>query len=136
MSCGAACARQVLLDAGINSPEAQIRELAGFHPERGIALDALANVLNALHPGAKYRSGGVGPEELSALAHVVPFIALLRTPTKHFVIVEEVTETEIMIRDPAGMPEGPGVGQECVMEREEFISRWTRAINGVLFRSA
>lgn len=42
MSCGAACARQLLLDAGIDVPEETLRERAGFHPELGITLDALA----------------------------------------------------------------------------------------------
>lgn len=136
MSCGPACARQLLLDAGIDESEARIRELADFHPEFGVSLDALGKVLDELHPGARYKSGAVEPERLHELASVVPFIALLRTPSKHFVIVQEILETEVRIRDPAGLPSGTAVGLEGVMDRTAFVDRWTRAINGVLFRCA
>jgi ABC-type bacteriocin/lantibiotic exporter with double-glycine peptidase domain len=134
MSCGAACARQLLLDAGIDVPEARLRELAGFDPDRGITLDALATALNELHPGVRYKYGTVWPENLSMLASVVPFIALLRTPSRHIVIVRDITETEVYIRDPAGVPGEPAIGLEGVMNKKAFVERWTRAYNGVIFR--
>ena len=37
MSCGAACVRQILLDAGIDVPEAVLRDDAGFDADFGIA---------------------------------------------------------------------------------------------------
>lgn len=137
-SCGAACARQVLLDAGIDVPESRIRELVGFNPDLGlgITLEALARVLDQLHPGARYKSGSVPHEELPALAHVTPFIALLKTPAKHIVIVDEIAEAEVRVRDPAGIPGGPPVGLEGVMDRQVFVNRWTRAFNGVVLRCA
>lgn len=134
MSCGAACARQLLLDAGIDVPEATIRESAGYHPEIGIALEALEEVLNDLHPGARYKAGAILPERLSQLGSAVPFIALLRTPSRHIVIVDEITASNVTLRDPWGLPEVPGVGACALMGREEFVERWTRAYNGVLFR--
>ncbi|MEO5731627.1 MAG: cysteine peptidase family C39 domain-containing protein [Byssovorax sp.] len=134
MSCGAACARRILIDAGIDVPEATIRERAGFHPEIGITLDALKDVLNELHPGARYTSGVVWPENLLQLGGEVPFLALLRTPSRHIVIVDEITASNVTIRDPWGLPEGPGIGAKGLMDREVFVERWTRAYNGVLFR--
>ena len=134
MSCGAACARQILLDVGIDVPEATIRERAGFHPEIGIMLDALEGVLNDLHPGARYKAGAVWPEKLSQLGGVVPFLALVRTPSRHIVIVDEITASNVTIRDPWGLPEGPGIGARGLMDRNVFIEHWTRAYNGVLFR--
>lgn len=134
MSCGAACARQLLLDAGIDVPEARLRELTGFDPDQGIMPEALAEALNELHPGVRYRAGSVGPEQLPALAKVVPFIALLRTPSTHFVIVQDITETEVYIRDPAGVPDDAPVGREGVLNKAAFVERWTRAINRVIFR--
>ena len=135
MSCGAACARQILLDAGIDVPEATIRERAGFLPEFGITLEALAEVLSDLHSGARYKAGAVLPEDLLKLGHVVPFIALLRTPSRHIVIVDKITANEVAVRDPSGLPEGPRIGVWAIMDREVFVERWTRAYNGVLFRS-
>lgn len=82
-SCGAACARQMLLDAGINVPEARIRELARFDPDQGITYDGVGAALNELHPGERYRSQSVHPAQLPALAERVPFIAMLRTPSWH-----------------------------------------------------
>ena len=134
MSGGAACARQILLDAEIDVPEATIRERAGYHPDLGISLDALEGVLNDLHPGARYKAGAVLPEGLPQLGRVVPFLALLRTPSRHIVIVDEITASNVTIRDPSGLPEGPGLGAWGLMDREVFVERWTRAYNGVLFR--
>jgi predicted double-glycine peptidase len=116
MSCGAACARQILLDAGIDVPESMIRERAGFHPELGIILDALEGVLNDLHPGARYEAGAVWPEKLSQLGAVVPFLALLRTPSRHIVIVDEITASKVTLRDPWGMPEAPALGAWALMD--------------------
>ncbi|MEP7121659.1 MAG: cysteine peptidase family C39 domain-containing protein [Byssovorax sp.] len=134
MSCGAACARQLLLDAGIDVPEATIRERAGFHPELGILLDSLEEVLNELHSGALYKAGAVLPEGLPQLGRVVPFIALLRTPSRHIVIVDQITASNVTLRDPGGTPGGPGIGACGLMDKEMFVERWTRAYNGVLFR--
>jgi ABC-type bacteriocin/lantibiotic exporter with double-glycine peptidase domain len=138
MSCGAACVRQLLLDADIDVPEATIRESAHFDPvsdaQVGIRLHGLADALQAHHPGASYRHGAVPESELDRLADAVPFIVLLRTPSKHFVIVDEVGPTEIRVRDPAGTDEDPSVGATGVIDRTDFIERWKRAFSGTLFR--
>ncbi|MDC3953084.1 cysteine peptidase family C39 domain-containing protein [Polyangium jinanense] len=134
MSCGAACVRQILLEAQIDVPEATIRDIAGYHPEMPMLLDGLADALTVLHPGATYRHGGVRPEDLDALAGKAPFIALLRMPSRHFVIVDEVGSTDVRLRDPAGTEAEPSVGAVVVMKRATFLERWTRAYNGVLWR--
>ena len=138
MSCGAACARQLLLDVSVDVPEAVIRDLAKFDPEFdakfGIAADALAGALNKLHRGATYLHGGVAEEHLELLALRVPFIVLLSTPSSHFVIVDEVGAQFIRVRDPAGTAEQPLQGMAGVMDRSVFIERWSRAGWCVIFR--
>lgn len=133
-SCGAACARQLLLDARLDVPEATIRLLAGFEPEFGILLDGLRDALDALHPGVRYAQGTVWPEQLDQLARLAPFIVLLRTPSRHFVIVDQVGATEVRVREPAGTPEAPSLGAVGVMDREVFLERWARAFHGAVFR--
>lgn len=134
MSCGAACARQLLLDAGINVPEARIRELAGFDPDQGITHDGVGEALNQLHAGERYRWQSVDPAQLPALAERVPFIAMLRTPSWHFVIVQAMTDTEVFIRDPAGVPANLLLGSEGVMTKETFMERWKEAVNLAIWR--
>jgi ABC-type bacteriocin/lantibiotic exporter with double-glycine peptidase domain len=134
MSCGAACVRKLLLDAQIDVPEATIREIAGFDAELRITLDGLADAFAALHPGVTYQRGTVLPEHLDRLAYEVPFIVLLRTPSRHFVIVDQVASAEVRVRDPAGADEDPSTGAVAVMEREAFVERWARARYGVIFR--
>jgi ABC-type bacteriocin/lantibiotic exporter with double-glycine peptidase domain len=134
MSCGAACVRQLLRDAGADVSEATIRDLASFHPEFGMPLEGLRDALNELHVAAgAYECGTALPEQFDRFAHVVPFIALVRTPLRHFVIVDEVRWSEVRVRDPAGTPEGPSVGAIGWMDRQAFVERWTRAGNGVAF---
>lgn len=136
MSCGAACVRQLLLDAKIDVPEATIRELAGFDADFGIMLDGLKDALETLRPGVTYAHGAISPEQLDDLASLGPFIALLRTPSRHYVIVDEVGSEDVRVRDPAGTAEDPLVGAVAVLERTAFIERWTRAYHGVVFQRA
>ncbi|WP_437631770.1 cysteine peptidase family C39 domain-containing protein [Sorangium sp. So ce854] len=134
MSCGAACVRQLLLDAGIDVPESALREAAGFHADFGITLDGLRDAFAVYHPGAAYQHGTVWPEHLDRLASAVPFIALLRTPSRHFVIIDEVGHAEVRVRDPAGADEDPSIGAVAVMDRGVFLERWRQAHHGVIFR--
>lgn len=134
MSCGAACVRQILLDAGIDVAESTIRELAGYDEELGTFAEGLVGALDRLQPSVRYRQQAVLPEELDALAQRVPFIALLRMPSRHFVIVDRVDLAEVHLRDPAGTGEDTSVGASGVMDRKEFLDRWKRAINGAIYR--
>ena len=126
-SCGAACVRQLLLDAGVDIPEAQIRTNVGFISGQNIPADWLRDQLNELHQGASYKSATVWPEDLPKLAMVVPFIALIRVPSKHFVIVGKITDDEVLVRDPGSACEG-------VLNRADFVRRWEDAGNGTIYR--
>jgi ABC-type bacteriocin/lantibiotic exporter with double-glycine peptidase domain len=137
MSCGAACVRQLLLDTGVDVSEAAIRELVGFHPELGMLIEGLRDALNDLHAATgAYECGTAKKEQFDMFAHVVPFIALVRTPSRHFLIVDEISLGDVRVRDPAGTPAGPSVGAIGWMDRQAFVERWTRASNGVVFLRA
>ena len=133
-SCGAACVRQLLLDAQVDVPEAIIRDIAGYHPNVLLLMEGLVDALTALHPDTSYRQSGVAPEDLDALARTGPFIALLRMPHRHFVVVDEVSSTEVRLRDPAGTEAAPSVGAVVVMDRATFLECWRRAFHGALWR--
>lgn len=135
MSCGAACARQLLRDAGIEVDEATLRAEAGFHPDIGIDGQGLVLVLEKhLHP-RRFRAGMVPPQQLDLLARGAPFLLLLRTVSgKHWVIVDKVDGERVYVRDPAGIPNGPpDLGAEGVLARAELLERWRRAFNGAVW---
>lgn len=134
MSCGAACARQLLLDTGIDLSEATIRGVAKFDSRFGISPSSLANALS--RPDATYVGGGVPPEAFSALAAIGTWVARLKPVTgPHYVLVDRVEERLVHIRDPWG-PEGPGSAQgiEATLTVEEFLQHWRVGINQVIFR--
>jgi len=56
-SCGAACARQLLLDLGIEVSENTVRECADFREGVGIQPEPLAKALTQLGPGYRYVGG-------------------------------------------------------------------------------
>jgi hypothetical protein len=141
LSCGAACARQLLLDAGKNVSEAIVREHAGFDHRFPLDAQELGKVLTRLHPdpGATYKGGGVLPQDLQAIAARGPFMALLKVKkSKHWVIVDRVDylafDGIVYLRDPAGSPEDDHVGAEVAMPLDDFLEGWRQAINGVVFR--
>ena len=136
MSCGAACARQILLDVGIDIPESRIRDLAGFDPTLGISSESLKGVLNELHPGACYEGGTIFPEYLNSLASKAPFLVMLRMPFgRHMVIVDKIADELVYIRDPWGIPEADStIGMEGIMELSSFHERWQRTVNKAVYR--
>ncbi len=135
MSCGAACARQFLLDAGIVVDEATIRIEAGFHTELGIDGRGIVAVLEKHLPPRRFRTGVVPPHQMDLLARGAPFFLLMRTPIgKHWVIVDKVDGERAYVRDPAGVPDGPpDLGAEAVLLRSELLERWRRALNGAVW---
>jgi ABC-type bacteriocin/lantibiotic exporter with double-glycine peptidase domain len=133
MSCGAACVRQLLLDAGLDIDEGALREQARFDPVSGIEGRDLARVLE-MHLGpSRYAAGAVPPEQLDLLTRFVPFLALVRAPGRHWIIVDRLDEEHVYVRDPAG-PDNASVGVEGVMLRTVFLDRWRRMINGAVYR--
>jgi ABC-type bacteriocin/lantibiotic exporter with double-glycine peptidase domain len=133
MSCGAACVRQLLLDAGMDIAESALREEAHFDPVSGIDGRALALVLERHLGPSRYAAGSVPPDQLELLARTVPFLALVRAPGRHWIIVDGLDEEHVYVRDPAG-PETASVGLEGTMSRGVFLDRWRRAINGAVYR--
>ena len=106
MSCGAACARQLLLDVGVHMPESVLRERASFDPVNGISAKSLGALLSALHEGVSYDAGAVFPEHLGTLICRAPFLALLGTPRgRHWIIVDGLSDGLVEARDPCGIPE-------------------------------
>lgn len=139
MSCGAACARQLLADAGIDITEAEIRELAGTS-WTGTDAGQLARALNRVHPGGDYRGGSPSnvtspTETLRALAENGPFIAFTRTAHGlHSVIVDGIEDGLVKIRDPWGASGfGGGQGIEGVVELNQFLDYWKSGIHQVVF---
>lgn len=133
MSCGAACVRQLLLDAEIDIAEATIRSDCGFDPVNGIEGIAIVQVLEKHLAPRRYRSGAVLPTQLGLLARSAPFLVLVRAPWRHWIIVDAVAEEYIHVRDPAGL-EATNVGLQGVIQRGAFLERWRRATNGAVFR--
>lgn len=135
MSCGAACARQLLLDEGVDITEIEIRTVSGFTESLGTEARPLAEALSLLDKPNRYSGGAVMPDDLDALLANAPFIALLKIGNeKHWLIVDGVTNDELLLRDPAGTVDYPALGAECTVFRGDFEAAWLRAVHGTVFR--
>lgn len=136
MSCGAACARQTLLDKGIDIPESTIRELAKVSEQTGTSVDNLVNALNKLDPKTNYVGGGVGPDAFGELNSRGPWIAMVKPNTgSHYVIVDGVENGKVLLRDPWG-PNAPGVGKglQGTVDVNDFMEYWRRTYHQAIFR--
>jgi hypothetical protein len=131
LSCGAACARQVLMDEGVIVTEAEVRRLAGFHEELGIYADRLGDALTTMNTARPHRSGAVDPSSLPSLLDRSPFLAMIDS---HWIIVDGATSAgALMFRDPAPSIE-PSRGTEGVMLRAEFLAAWACGMYQVVYR--
>ena len=135
MSCGAACARQTLLDQGIDIPEVLIREIAKVSPQTGVDVDGVLTALNKLDPNNLYVGGGVSPEAFDALNNLGPWIARVKPSTgPHFVIVDGLQNGRVMLRDPWGAnAPGPGQGIQGSVEIDDFMEYWRLGVNQAIF---
>lgn len=125
MSCGAACARRLLHEAGVDLPESTICAAASFSEDDGIWPEDLAAALTLLNPKQPYAGGGIDPPKLERLLSRVPFIAML---DEHYVIVDSANSERVFVRDPAG-------GYDCEMERSRFEELWKRGFHRAIIRS-
>src|SRR5207249_4221722 len=66
-SCQAACARQLLNDAGVDIAEADLLAKIGYHEGYGTTAERTAAVLSELHPKWDYDGGSVPEEGLAIL---------------------------------------------------------------------
>lgn len=135
-SCQAACARQLLRDAGVEVSEEDLLAKIGYIEGYGTTAASVASVLDELHPQQGYAGGSVAPETVEALFRRVPWIASLRTErgTIHAVIVDALEGEIVTIRDPWG-PSGPGseAGVRATMKLSDFLEHWHWALNNAVF---
>src|SRR5438034_10401916 len=66
-SCQAACARQLLKDAGVKVSEAELLGKIGYLEGWGTTAEGTARVLDELHPQLGYAGGAVDPEAAATL---------------------------------------------------------------------
>lgn len=128
-SCGAACVRQLLLDAGVNVPESDIRSLAEFKEKKGTWAISLAIALDHHLSGPRWLGHSVNENSLDGLLCRAPFIAML---VEHWVIVDRERDGVIHLRDPWGAPDAKH-GRVCTMKRSVFIDRWIDGSTQVVY---
>jgi len=137
MSCGPACARQLLKDAGVEIAEETVRKLSKFDPEYGTQASDLADALNMLFkPKNLYQGGGVDPDAFNALVNRGSWIARVKLPSSpHFVIVDGVKDDKVLIRDPWGS-NSPGIGNGLAgeIDIDVFKEYWRRGIHQIVFK--
>jgi ABC-type bacteriocin/lantibiotic exporter with double-glycine peptidase domain len=116
-SCGCACGQQLLEEEGVQVFQSNLTR--GWY--RGLTPKDLAGNLNRFSVGWKggYLEGT--REELMTLAARGKFIARLGGNPGHFVIVDQVADETLLIRDPA---DGSGYN----MSVAEFIEIFSGAV--------
>lgn len=131
MSCGAACARQLLADDGITISEEILRSSASFDPRKGIYGIDLASALDGANSKKTYTYAAIDPSSLKVLMKRAPFIAML---VAHWVIVDGFAEDgSILVRDPAPLPSASHIGTEGRIERAVFDDVWARGAWQVIY---
>lgn len=134
-SCQAACARQILKDAGVDISEAELLQKIGYLEGWGTTAAGIAQELNELHPQFGYAGGPVDPEVAAKFFQSAPWIASLRTNhgTVHAVIVDRLESGMVHVRDPWGLS-GPGSGRgtQATIELNDFLEHWHWALNNVV----
>ena len=76
-SCQAACARQLLKDAGVEISEAELVAQIGYYEGIGTTTERTATVLSELHPGLHYSGGEINELALAIICSRDPWIANL-----------------------------------------------------------
>jgi hypothetical protein len=135
-SCQAACARQLLKEAGVIGSEAELRRRIGYLEGWGTTSGETARALTELHPRLGYLGGAVGPETAAVLFKRDPWIASLKTNhgTVHAVIVDRLEGDLVHVRDPRGLAgPGSGTGAHATVKLVDFLEHWHWALNNVVF---
>lgn len=135
-SCQAACARQLLKDAGVQVSEPELLAKIGYLERWGTTSAGTAQALDALHPRLGYAGGAVDPRSAEVLFQRVPWIASLRTDrgTVHAVIVDNVEGNLVRVRDPWGLlGPGTGTGVQATISLSDFLEHWHWALNNAVF---
>jgi hypothetical protein len=135
-SCQAACARQLLQDAGVHVSEAEVLGKIGYLEGWGTTAEGTARVLDQLHPRLGYVGGAVDPQAAAILFQRDPWIASLKTDrgTVHAVIVDKLDGDIVHVRDPWGLSgPGSGTGTQATIKLSDFMDHWHWAINNAVF---
>ena len=135
-SCQAACARQLLKDAGVRIPEHELVTKIGIIEGFGTTAGATASVLSELHPKWKYAGGSVDPDSMKILFERDSWIASLKTDrgTIHAVLVDKLEGDIVHVRDPWGIAgPGSGTGTRATIKLSDFMVHWHWAINNAVF---
>lgn len=133
-SCGVACVRQVLEDAGISITEKELREEVGYsffaNTLKGLPPENLGRLLRA--HGVSASAGAIMPEDANIMLRdgSGPFIALIEN---HWVVVDSVVGGIVKVRDPWGSS-GPGSpqGLEGEVGVDKFREAWLNGKLGVV----
>jgi predicted double-glycine peptidase len=135
-SCQAACARQLLKDAGVELSEADLLAKIGYVERWGTSCQDVARVLDELHPTLGYAAGSVDPESVDILVRREPWIAAVRTDRGaiHAVIVDRLEGETVHVRDPWGETgPGSGTGTRATLAWADFLEHWHWALNSAVF---
>lgn len=135
-SCQAACARQLLKDAGVDISEADLLARIGYIEGVGTFAARTAELLTALHPTLNYAGGEIDFEALPILLARDPWIASVRTlhGSMHAVIVDRLEGDMVHVRDPWGL-DGPSseAGTVATLKISDFLEHWKWTYyNGVI----
>lgn len=137
-SCQAACARQLLRDAGVEVSEKELIDQIGYLESFGTTSERTAEVLTNRHPRFAFAGGAVDPDSIDILFKGQPWIASLRTDrsTIHAVIVDRIEGEVVHVRDPWGISgPGSGAGTHATIKFADFLAHWHWAINNAVFPS-
>ena len=135
-SCQAACARQLLKEAGVDVSEAELREKIGYLEGWGTTSGETARALDELHPRLGFVGGAVDPETVAVLLKRTPWIASLKTDrgTIHAVIVDGLQGDVVHVRDPWGVSGPASVsGSQATIKLSDFLEHWHWALNNAVF---
>jgi predicted double-glycine peptidase len=135
-SCQAACARQLLKEAGVDVSEAELLEKIGYLEGWGTTSGETARALDELHPRLGFAGGAVDPETVAILFKRTPWIASLKTDrgTIHAVIVDRLEDDVVHVRDPWGISGlGSGPGSQATIKLSDFLDHWQGALNNAVF---
>jgi len=136
-SCQVACARQLLIDAGVFVSEVELLAQTEYYEGSGTDATDVARTLTALHPDFEYAGGGSFLKYFATFMTIAPWIASLQTDSGsiHAVIVDRSVGDVVHIRDPWGAS-GPGseFGCRATMALKDFKRYWRRAYYVVIYR--
>jgi hypothetical protein len=129
-SCQAACARQLLRDAGVDISEGDLLAKIGYYEGIGTLAQPTAAVLTQLHPKLNYVGGEINYDALPILFARDPWIANVRTlhGSVHSIIVDRLDGDVVHVRDPWGL-EGLAseMGTVAALKVSDFLEHWNRA---------